>query len=183
MKKLFFRFILCGVCFFVPCYATADPFTAMNIKPLADTKTLAPNFKLSYLDSTTADLQDFRGKVVLLNFWATWCLPCVQEMPDMEVLWQRYKDAGLVVLGVSNDNARMRKRVATFIKRVDLSFPILLDPESTASDLYDISGIPVSYLIDREGVILAKIVGERKWASPEAFALVEHLLRPPLPES
>jgi len=99
-------------------------------------------------------------------------------MPDMEKLWQQYKDAGLVVLGVSNDDAGKRKRVETFINKVNLSFPILLDPESTVSELYNVSAIPVSYLIDRNGVLLAKIVGVRKWASPEAFTLMEHLLQP-----
>jgi peroxiredoxin len=178
MKKLISRLLLCGTCFLVPCYATADPFVAMNIKPLSGTKTVAMDFRLNHLDGTTASLQDFSGKVVLLNFWATWCLPCIQEMPDMEKLWQQYKDAGLVVLGVSNDDAGKRKRVETFINKVNLSFPILLDPDSTISELYNVSAIPVSYLIDRNGVLLAKIVGVREWASPEAFTLIEHLLQP-----
>ena len=178
MKKLMSRVLLCGTCLLVPCYVTADPFVAMKIKSFSDTKTPALNFTLKHLDGTTASLQDFSGKVVLLNFWATWCLPCIQEMPDMEKLWREYKDAGLVVLGVSNDDAGKRKRVETFINKVNLSFPILLDPDSTVSELYNVSAIPVSYLIDRNGVLLAKIVGVREWASPEAFTLMEHLLQP-----
>ncbi len=159
-------------------YAIANPFTAMKITPLTETKKTALNFTLEHLNGTTSSLHDFSGKVVLLNFWATWCLPCIQEMPDMERLWQQYKDAGLVVLGVSNDDAGKRKRVETFIDRVNLSFPILLDPDSTVSNLYDVSAIPVSYLISREGILLAKIVGVREWASPESFTLIEHLLQP-----
>jgi len=178
MKTLISRLFLCGACFLVPGYAIADPFSALNIKPLADTKIPALGFTLKHLDGTTASLSDFSGKVVLLNFWATWCLPCIQEMPDMEQLWQRYKDAGLIVLGVSNDDAGKRKRVETFIDKVNLSFPILLDSDSTVSELYDVSGIPVSYLISRDGTLLAKIVGVREWASPEAFTLMDHLLQP-----
>jgi len=178
MKKLISRLFLCGTCFLVSGYATADLFTAMNIKPLTGTKAPALNFTLKHLDGTATSLHDFNGKLVLLNFWATWCLPCIQEMPDMEKLWQRYKDAGLIVLGVSNDDAGKRKRVETFIDKVNLSFPILLDSDSTVSELYDVSGIPVSYLISRDGTLLAKIVGVREWASPEAFTLMEHLLQP-----
>ncbi len=157
-------------------FVNADPFSVMDITPVTQ-KVLAPGFSLDNLNGNSASLIDYTGEVVLLNFWATWCLPCRQEMPAMERLWQRYKDKGLVVLGVSNDDAGKRRRVATFVKKVDLSFPILLDTESLVSDLYSVSGIPVSYLIGRDGRLLAKIVGTREWDSQDAFSLVENLLK------
>ena len=155
--------------------ANANPFTALNITPMSETHS-APSFELPAPDGRMGKLSDYSGKVVLLNFWATWCSPCLKEMPGMELLWKKYRDQGLVVLGVSNDQKNFGKRVNTFIKRVDLSFPILLDTESEVSDLYDVSGIPVSFLISRDGKILAEVVGVREWSSPEAFALVEDLL-------
>ena len=157
-------------------FVSANPFSVMGITPVTQ-KVLAPGFSLDNLNGDNASLVDYTGEVILLNFWATWCMPCRQEMPAMERLWQRYKNKGLVVLGVSNDDAEKRRRVATFVKKVDLSFPILLDTKSLVSDLYGVSGIPVSYLISRDGIVLAKIVGTREWDSQDAFSLVENLLK------
>ena len=168
---LFFCFIFTGLA-----QANSNLYQAMNIEPLSAPKQ-APAFKLEKLDGQQAQLSDYSGKLILLNFWATWCTPCRHEMPAMEKLWQKYQDQGFVMLGVSNDSERHKKRVKTFVRKMDLSFPILLDTESEVSDLYDVSGIPVSYLISPEGQLLAEIVGIREWASGEAFALVESLLQ------
>ncbi|MFC1748383.1 peroxiredoxin family protein [Pseudomonadota bacterium] len=154
----------------------ADPYAAMKITRLVE-PIPAPAFTISNLNGDETSLDDYKGKLVLLNFWATWCFPCRQEMPDMETLWQRYKDQGLVVIGVSNDDKGKTKRVETFVNKINLSFPILLDSESVVSDLYDVSGIPVSYLIGQDGNVLAQVMGVREWASPDSFALVEHLLQ------
>ena len=176
MKKLFFGLLLYSACFLMPIYATADPFAAMDTRPLTD-GIVAPAFSLKRLNGNETHLADYSGQVILLNFWATWCMPCRQEMPAIELLWQQYREKGLVVVGVSNDDIGKQKRVLTFIKKMNLSFPILLDDESTVSNLYDVSGIPVSYLIGRDGILIAKIVGTREWDSQEAFSLVENLLK------
>lgn len=94
----------------------------------------------------------------------------------METLWRKYQDRGLVILAVATDNDGGQSRIRNFMKRLELTFPVLLDPDSQASDLYEVSGVPVSYLIDREGNIAGRWLGSEDWASPEAFELVEGLL-------
>jgi len=135
----------------------------------------APDFVSENLRGGNTGLTDYKGKVVLLNFWATWCMPCRAEMPGMETIWQKYKEQGLVIAAVSVDEGS-RGRIETFSKLLDLSFPILLDPESKVSDLYKVSNMPTSFLIDRNGKIISHIVGTEEWTSPEAIQLVEKLL-------
>ncbi len=137
-----------------------------------------PAFQVdSYYDVFTGKipLENYKDKIVLLNFWATWCMPCRAEMPSMETLWKKYKEQGLVVVAVSVDEGS-RGRIETFSKLLDLSFPILLDPESNVSDLYKVSNMPTSFLIDRDGKIISRIVGSDDWTSTEAIQLVEKLL-------
>ena len=135
----------------------------------------AEDFTLNDLSGQPQSLSQWRGKLVLLNFWATWCGPCRSEMPGMERLWQRYRDEGLVIVAVSVDEG-MERRVAKFVDILQLSYPILLDPESKVSDGYQVSGLPYSLLIDRNGELIARVVGEREWDSDEAFNLIEQLL-------
>ena len=135
----------------------------------------APDFVSENLNGGQAALADYKGKLVLLNFWATWCMPCRAEMPGMETLWQKYKEQGFVVVAISSDEGSPA-RVETFSKLLDLSFPILLDPEGEVSDLYKVSNMPTSFLIDRDGNIISRIVGTEAWDSPEAIQLVEGLL-------
>ena len=175
MQNFLKPFIVLVSILFVPSIAKADPFSAMDIQPWQQSLT-APNFTVKNLQGEEVSLEDYKGKVVLLNFWATWCFPCIKEMPDLETLWQRYRDQGFVVLGISNDDAKKQKRVKNFVKKAELSFPIALDPDSTVSDVYEVAGIPASYIINREGEAVARVLGIREWASDEAFALVEHLL-------
>ncbi len=141
-----------------------------------DEKVPAPQFRLTTLQGAPASLSDYRGQVILLNFWATWCGPCRKEMPSMERLWQTYRDQGLVILAIATDNGG-ESRIRNFAHRLGLSFPILLDPDSQASDRYQVSGIPVSFLIDRQGRITARIVGSKDWASEPALQHVQRLLQ------
>lgn len=147
----------------------------VSVPLLAEERPAAPPFRLPNLVGAEVHLADYRGKIVLLNFWATWCMPCRQEMPAMEKLWQRYRDQGLVILAVASDEGG-ESRVRAFVRRLQLSFPVLLDADSRASDGYQVSGIPVSYLIDREGRIAGKISGSKDWMSEPAMARVEQLL-------
>ncbi len=150
------------------------PVQAGSLDPAE--KPPAPGFSLENLQGGHTKLSDYHGQVVLLNFWATWCAPCRQEMPGMEKLWQTYRGQGLVILAVSTDNGG-ESRIKNFVRRLNLTFPILLDPDSQASDRYQVSGIPVSFLIDRQGRIVDRVLGSKEWASESAFQQVEELLR------
>jgi len=175
MNKLFFILLL----MLSVAVQAAPPFAGIFIVPEAARHT-APDFVSENLRGGKTGLADYRGKLVLLNFWATWCRPCRAEMPDMEKLWQKYREQGFVVVAVSSDEAS-KKQVETFSKLLGLSFPILLDPEAEVSELYKVSGMPTSFLIDVNGNIISRIIGTEEWFSAEAVQLVEELLSRSLP--
>ena len=153
----------------------ANPFTALE----ADAPRIripAPDFTLTGLDGSSTTLSDYKGKVVLLNFWATWCLPCREEMPGMQTLFERYGGRGLAVIAVAADQENIRG-VRSFVKDLGLGFPILTEGNADLRNTYEVVGLPMSYLIGRDGRISARIVGARAWDSPEAIDLIEYLLR------
>jgi peroxiredoxin len=152
----------------------ADPYQAMGISR-PDHAIQALNFSLPTFAGGKSRLADYRGKVVLLNFWATWCAPCREEMPSIQTLWERYKDKGLVVLAVSEDDGK-RKQIADFIGRTRLQFPILLDHDFKIANRYILPGLPTTYLIGRDGTIAATLLGTQDWSRHEARALIEYLL-------
>ena len=154
--------------------AWADPYAEMAVSRPA-TLEAAPSFMLTDLSGAKISLASLTGKAVLLNFWATWCIPCRKEMPGMERVWQRYRDHGLEVVAVSVDEGG-EKRIAKFIQRLNLSYPILLDPQSSVADRYGVGGLPSSFLIDSEGRLIGRLEGSREWDSPEAVDLLEQLL-------
>jgi len=117
----------------------------------------AMNFTLTDLEGNKVSLKDFRGKNVYLNFWATWCPPCRSEMPEIEKVYQQYKDKGLVVLAV--DLGEDKDTVKNFIKDNKYNFRVLLDSDQSVASKYNISSIPVSYFIGKDGKIVAKKVG------------------------
>jgi peroxiredoxin len=135
----------------------------------------APVFITENFHGGTAGLADYKGKVVLLHFWATWCLPCREEMLGMEKLWQKYKDQGLIVVTISHATDS-KADVETYLKALDLSFPILLDQEGEANGQYKVSRVPTSFLIDGNGKVISRVAGMREWESPEGVQLVEKLL-------
>ena len=138
----------------------------------------APAFELSRLSGGTAGLGDFRGSYVLLNFWATWCPPCVREMPSMDALYTRLMDQGLVVVAVSSDQEGAAI-VQDFVDRLGVSFPILLDSDGAVSASYGARNLPTSLLLDRQGRVIAAAQGARDWGSDEAVSYVEELLAAP----
>jgi peroxiredoxin len=135
----------------------------------------APDFALPALSGEEIRLADFKDKVVLINFWATWCGPCRDEMPSMEQLWRRFKDRDFVILAISLDKGN-KSQVNTFIRKLSLTYPVLLDPKEYASDRYKLFGLPTSYLIGRNGKITGKVAGPLDWASPKVAAVIEELL-------
>jgi peroxiredoxin len=116
------------------------------------------DFTLAQLDGKTWTLKELRGKVVLLNFWATWCPPCRKEMPDLETLYQQFKDQGLVILAISDEDAG---KVKPFIAQQKVTYPILLDPGRKVNELFQIEGIPKTFVYDRNGKLVAQSIDMR----------------------
>ncbi len=137
---------------------------------------LAPDFTLTTVSGASLQLSDLRGKVVLLNFWATWCVPCQTEMPAIEALYQRYKDRGLEVVAVNLDRLSTAG-VEAFLTEVKVSFPVVLDPSWSTAQAYRVVGLPTSYLIDRSGRVVVREVGERNWVDDVTLVAVNALLK------
>ena len=136
----------------------------------------APDFTLENLEGESVRLADFRGKFVLLNFWATWCPPCVREMPSMQRLGKRFKDRPFVVLGISLDTSKDAPKVKAFIKRLKLTFPMSLDPNSRISEKYGARDLPATFLIDPLGRVILAAKGERDWYSKEIVGYLEEVV-------
>ena len=117
----------------------------------------APDFQLKTLDGQEVGLEDYRGSVVLLNFWATWCAPCVEEVPALEAVYRARQDDGFVVLGVNFQESP--QEIEPFVEARDVSYPILLDSNGQVMKTFRAAGLPVSLLIDREGVIQVRHTG------------------------
>ncbi len=137
-------------------------------------KLAAPSFRLKDLNGKEVKLEDHRGKIVFLNFWATWCLPCRAEMPSMEKLYTQFKDRDFIILAV--DLQEGTNKVRALKEKFELHFPILLDSDGRVGLMYGVRSIPTTYLIDREGYVMGGALGARNWARKEAFALIDHLL-------
>ena len=136
----------------------------------------APAFTLSDISGKKVSLSDFKGKVILLNFWATWCGPCTAEMPSFNRLYAAFKNDDFVVLAVSIDSSE--KPVQSFVSAKGITFPVLMDPDKEAYfDLYAVFALPTSFLIDRKGMIVEKILGDREWHSPDMKKKIADLLK------
>ncbi len=141
----------------------------------------APDFKAFTLDSLPRErrLSDYRGKVLLINVWATWCLPCRVEMPSIEALNKAYAAKGLKIVAVSIDDPGTDATIRAFVKQYGLTFDVLHDPQGTISDAYDVGGYPETFIVGKDGVIRKKLMQATDWNSPEARALVDRLLTEP----
>jgi len=136
----------------------------------------APNITLPGLDGRAVDLKDYRGKVVFLNIWATWCPTCREEMPSMEKLYQELKGEAFEILAVSVDKEG-GKRVAAFKEAHNLSFPMLLDPDGTIAKPYGVTGVPESFIINKEGIIERIVIGPIDWFDPAIVNFFRTLLK------
>lgn len=133
-----------------------------------------PEFSLPTPEGKKISLKDFRGKIVFLNFWASWCTPCREEMPAMERLYQEFKDKNFVILAVS---VRDRKQNAVgFVKELRLTYPVALDTEGQVGLLYGAWGLPTTYLIGPKGEGLARAWGPAEWYGPAARKLIKELV-------
>lgn len=135
----------------------------------------AEDFTLRTLEGKRVSLKDYRGKVIFLNFWATWCGFCRIEMPSIEKLWQEFKEEDFAILAI--DVQEEGKLVSSFMKKMNLSFPVLLDGKGKTAQSYGIRGLPTTFFLNPKGEIIGKAVGARDWASEESFRLIGELLR------
>ena len=150
-----------------------DFYRALAIHKFDD-RPEAPSFSLRNPDGDKVELSDFKGKVLLLNFWATWCPPCRAEMPEMEQLYQAFKDKGFAILAVSIDDTP--EVIPPFMKTMNLTFPTAHDRGARVARRYGFRGPPLSYLIDVQGKVIGSASGPRSWFSQDGQALVEELL-------
>jgi len=138
------------------------------VQPLAGHR--APDFRATQIGGEQVRLSDLRGRVVVLNIWATWCKPCEEEAPSLERLYRKIKmeprGRDFEILAVSID-ARSRDAVLPFKRKFGLTFPILFDPDGRVSRIYQTTGVPETFVIDREGIIREKVIGPREWDRPE----------------
>jgi thiol-disulfide isomerase/thioredoxin len=154
------------------CFTAPAPARAAQLTPW--TGDAPPELSLKDLSGTQHDLAQYRGKVVLLNFWATWCEPCRAEMPSMERLRKRYADAPFVVLAVNVDEPE--QRIRAFLKRVPLGFTVLADPGMRVTRAWNARVLPASFLIGRDGRIRYSARGDLDWSSDAVARLVGDLL-------
>jgi len=164
----------------VICTSTSaeSPTVVSLLKPLElavyPSATTPPNFTGSTRDAQNVSLTELRGKVVVMNFWASWCLDCRPEMPQLERLHRELAGRGLAIVGI---NAREDKEaVGRFAADLGLTFPLVLDPRGQINTLYGVIGLPTTFVVARNGRAVAFAVGPRDWASPQARALIEALL-------
>src|SRR6266576_1109899 len=138
----------------------------------------APDFTAATLDSVPREkrLADYRGQVVMINVWATWCLPCRVEMPSIEALHKAYGPRGLKILAVSIDDPGTEPAIRAFAKQYGLTFEILHDAQGKITEAYDISGYPETFIVGKDGVIRKKLMSATDWNAPDARALVDRLL-------
>jgi cytochrome c biogenesis protein CcmG/thiol:disulfide interchange protein DsbE len=137
----------------------------------------APDFSLPDMQGKTVRLSDYRGKVVFVNFWATWCKPCKEEMPSMEILWENFKSEDFVMLAISMDRVTTKKDIPPFIESMNLTFPILTDSWGQTDKRYKLMGVPETYIIDQNGVLREKVIGPRDWTLKDSVATVVQLLQ------
>lgn len=137
---------------------------------------LAPDFKIKNLKGGLTSLSNFKGKVVLINFWATWCAPCRSEMPSMEALYRAYRRSDFEILAVSIDTIG-EPPVRAFIEEFGFSFPVLMDTQYVVNDRYDVRVVPTSVLVNRKGMIVHRLLGAKDWTDPAVRMLIDPLVR------
>ena len=178
MKKLLLLALLAA-----PIPAFADPMDLPNTVrsafvraglPLYKEKRRLLDFSLSTTDGKLVSLSQYRGKVVFLNFWATWCPPCRDEMPSMEALYQQFHERGLEIIAC--DIMERPDTVEKFMKSNKLTFPAVLDTSGKVSSQYGVQGVPATFIIDRDGKIILSLVGGIDWSTPSIVAAFSALL-------
>jgi peroxiredoxin len=151
-----------------------DLFSRIRINPIKGDKRV-PDFSLKDLTGKKVEIKQYKGKIIFLNFWATWCGPCKEEMPSLEVLHRQFKGENFVLLTISVDYEGL-KPVREFLNKQRYTFPVLLDPNGEILDLFEVKGIPTTFIIDKKGRVIGRAIGPRDWKSPEVFSLINLLV-------
>jgi len=164
--------------------ASADELALASLLKTLDfrgytSRTAPPQFSGSTLDARQLSMTEHRGTVIVLNFWATWCLECRSEMLVLERLRREFSSRGLAIIGV---NARENNEaVRRYAKELGLTFPLVLDPDGKINALYGVIGLPTTFVVGRDGRTIAFAIGPRQWESAPARALIAALLAEPVP--
>ena len=175
-----YGFLLSLVCALLTFSASAawdvKPKLGHRMAPLQESIP-APDFFLEDMDEEKVSLKEHRGKVVLINFWATWCPPCRREMPSMERLYQKINGDNFTVLAINQMEAEDLVFAFTGQLEIDLTFAILFDKDSSVSQAFNVKGLPTSYLIDKKGNIRYRAIGGREFDHPEVEKLITDLIK------
>ena len=173
MQRIFFLFISC---LFLSLTACSKSDTSKK-SVVATENSPAPDVSVvSLVNGSTLKLSDFKGKVVLLNFWATWCPPCREEIPSMMKLNRFMTGKPFQMVAVSIDEGG-KPAIESFFKETGFSLPTYLDESGASAKSYGITGVPESFIIDKQGVLVKKIIGGFAWDSPEAVSFLEGLMK------
>lgn len=173
MQRIALFIIICLFLGISACSKAESP----KISTVAKEKSPAPEISVtSIVDGSSLRLSDLKGKVVLLNFWATWCPPCREEIPSMMKLNSFMAGKPFQMVAVSIDEGG-KAAVEAYFKESGFSLPTYLDPSAASSKAYGITGVPESFIIDKQGVLVKKIVGGAAWNSPEVVAFLEGLMK------
>ncbi len=147
-----------------------DPYRLISIPE----QPLAPDFTLLNPHGTPYTLNQLRGKVVLVNFWASWCPPCIEEMPSMNSIYQRYREQGLEMLGINFQEEPTQ--ITQFLKKVKVDFPVLFDHDGKVAHQWNVFSMPTSFLVDREGRVRYSVSRSIHWDLPETIAILDKLI-------
>jgi len=152
--------------------AISAPLSAERPQLIKDPP-LAPSFTLKDMDGKTHKLEDYRGQVVVLNFWATWCPPCREEMPSMERAWQQLQKENIAMLAVNvGEDA---DTIFTFTADYPVSFPLPMDRNSSVINEWPVRGLPTTFVLDKQGRIVYRVIGGREWDDPELIEMLIEL--------
>ena len=143
--------------------------------PMPNTPRAAPDFSLNLLSGGNRSLSSYEGQLVILNFWATWCPPCVMEMPSMETLYQRFKDQGLEILAVNVGESTNTAK--DFIDQHGFTYPIMMDSNFSVASQYGIQYFPTTFIVDRSGMVINMSIGFKQWDTPEMITAFDLLLK------
>lgn len=134
----------------------------------------APDFVLKDLNGNAMSLGNYQRKVVLVHFWATWCIPCKDEVPALNALWEKFRERGLVIVAVAEDS---KKAVEPFVREKGVRFPVVIDQYGKAFRSYHVRALPSSFIVNRTGDIEGIAIGQRDWIATEVTDYIEGLLR------
>ena len=150
-----------------------DPLAALRIGRIAPGTTAVP-FDLKSLDGRSVQLADLKGKVVVVNFWATWCGPCKEEMPAFERLRQKLDPERFALLTITTD--LQRDGIKHFLANLNVQLPVLFDEDQDVSQAYLVRALPTTVLIDRQGTLVGRAVGPREWDAPKTVHLLQGMM-------